>query len=60
MDQFFAADYSGPAFEYLSTAHIAALAFFILLNLFLIRYRHADDKTKNSIRLTLALILLVN
>jgi hypothetical integral membrane protein (TIGR02206 family) len=60
MDQFFAADYSGPAFEYLSIAHIAAIVFFVLLNLFLIRYRHADDKTKGSIRLVLALILLVN
>jgi hypothetical integral membrane protein (TIGR02206 family) len=60
MDQFFAADYSGPAFEYLSTAHIAAIAFFVLLNLFLIRYRHADDKTKSSIRWILALILLIN
>jgi len=60
MDQFFAADYSGPAFEFMSATHIGALAFLVLLNLFLIRYRHADDKTKGSIRWLLALILWGN
>jgi hypothetical integral membrane protein (TIGR02206 family) len=60
IDQFFAADYSGPPFEFLSTAHIGAIAFIVLLNLYLIRYRHADDRTKNSIRLMMALILWVN
>jgi len=60
MDQFFAADYSGPAFEFMSATHVGALAFLVLLNLFLIRYRHADDKTKGSIRWLLALILWGN
>src|SRR3989304_453838 len=60
MDQFFAADYSGPAFEFMSTTHIGALAFLVLLNLFLIRYRYAEDKTKGSIRWMLALILWGN
>ena len=60
MDQFFAADYSGPAFEFMSVTHIGALAFLVLLNLFLIRYRYADDKTKGSIRWMLALILWGN
>jgi hypothetical integral membrane protein (TIGR02206 family) len=60
MDQFFAADYSGPAFEFWSTAHLAALGFLILLNLFLLRYRYANDRTKDVIRWLLALILLVN
>jgi hypothetical integral membrane protein (TIGR02206 family) len=60
MDQFFAADYSGPAFEYMGATHIGALAVLVLLNLFLIRYRHADDKTKGSIRWLLALILWGN
>ena len=60
MDQFFAADYSGPAFEFMSVTHIGALAFLVLLNLFLIRYRHADDKPKGSIRWLLALILWGN
>lgn len=60
MDQFFAADYSGPAFEFLGTAHIAALAFLVLLNIFLLRYRYADDSTKGAVRWLLALILLGN
>lgn len=60
MDQFFAADYSGPAFEYLSTAHFAALAFLVLLNIFLLRYRYAEDRTRGAIRWLLALILLGN
>jgi hypothetical integral membrane protein (TIGR02206 family) len=60
MDQFFAADYSGPAFEIMSATHVGALAVLVLLNLFLIRYRHADDKTKGSIRWLLALILWGN
>ena len=60
MDQFFAADYSGPAFEFMSATHIGALAFLVLLNLFLIRYRYAEDKTKGSIRWLLALILWGN
>ena len=60
MDQFFAADYSGPAFEFLDTTHIAALAFLVLLNIFLLRYRSADDRTKGVIRWLLALMLLGN
>jgi hypothetical integral membrane protein (TIGR02206 family) len=60
MDQFFAADYSGPAFELWSTAHLAALGFLVLLNLFLRRYRFADDNIKGAIRWLLALILLLN
>ncbi|HET9589772.1 MAG TPA: hypothetical protein VFO91_13380, partial [Anaerolineales bacterium] len=60
MDPFFAADYTGPAFEFLSAAHLGALAFLVLLNLFMIRYRHADDKTKSRNRWLLAWTLLVN
>lgn len=60
MEQFFAGDYSGPAFEFLGTAHRVALAVLVVLNLFLILFRNADDKTKTKIRWTLALILLGN
>ena len=60
MDQFFAGNYPGPAFEFLGLAHIGALAFLILLNLFLLRYRNAQDKTKSVIRWMLALILWGN
>jgi hypothetical integral membrane protein (TIGR02206 family) len=60
MERFFAGDYHGPAFEFLGTSHIAALASLVLLNLFLIRYRNASDGTKGGIRWTLALILWGN
>lgn len=57
MEQFFAGNYPGPAFEFLGTAHLAALLCLLALNLYLIRFRNADEKTKNKIRWTLALIL---
>jgi len=60
LEKFFASDYPGPAFELFGTTHIAALVCLILLNLFLLRYKNADDKTKRSVRWRLALLLLVN
>lgn len=60
MDKFFAGNYPGPAFELFGTTHLAALALLVLLNLFLIRFKNADDKTKSKIRWTLALILWGN
>jgi hypothetical integral membrane protein (TIGR02206 family) len=60
MTDFFAADYQGPAFEFLGIAHLLALGALILLNLFLIRFRHASDGTKAVLRWTLALILWTN
>jgi len=60
MEQFFARNYNGPAFEFLGITHTGALVFLILLNLFLIRYRNAEDKSKAAIRWTLALILWGN
>jgi len=60
MEKFFVADYPGPAFEFLGTAHIAVLVCLVLLNIYLIRFRNADDKTKGKIRWTLALILWGN
>jgi len=60
MEKFFAGDYPGPAFKFFGTAHIAALICLVLLNLFLIRFKNADEKTKRNIRWTLALILLSN
>jgi len=60
MTQFFTGDYPGPAFEFLGMAHIAALVFLILLNLFLLRYKNAGDKTKAGVRWILALILWGN
>ena len=60
MTEFFARDYKGQSFELFGTAHINALAFFIILNLLLIRNKNADDKIKHRIRWTLALILWGN
>ena len=60
MDKFFAGAYPGPAFEFLGTAHLVALACVALLNLFLSLFRNADDKTKRKIRWLLALVLLMN
>lgn len=60
MDQFFAGDYPGPAFEFLGTAHLAAISALLLLNLYLLRYRKADDPARSRLRWTLALILWGN
>jgi len=60
LEKYFAADYPGPAFELFGTIHLATLALLLLLNLYLLRYRKADDKTKRTIRWRLALILVAN
>ena len=60
MIYFFSAGYTGPAFEYLGTAHLGALIFLVLLNLNLIRFRNTSDRTKATIRWLLALVLIVN
>jgi hypothetical integral membrane protein (TIGR02206 family) len=60
MEKFFAGDYTGPAFQFLGTAHLGALAVLVLLNLYLIRFKHADETTRSRIRWTLALILWGN
>ena len=60
LEKYFAADYPGPAFELFGTMHLAALSLLLLLNLYLLRYRNADDKTRRAIRWRLALILVAN
>lgn len=60
MIQYFAGDYQGPAFESLGLAHLGALAFLIVLNLLLLRFRNSSDGTKSAIRWVLALILWGN
>lgn len=60
MIDFFAGDYTGPAFQFLGAAHLAALIFLVLLNIYLIRFRYASDRVKGGIRWTLALILWGN
>jgi hypothetical integral membrane protein (TIGR02206 family) len=60
MTPYFTANYQGPAFEFLGTAHLGALAALVLLNLILISFKNAGDGTKGFLRWTLALILWVN
>lgn len=60
MGKFFAGDYPGPAFQFLGPAHLGALLALILLNVYLLRFRHADERTRSRVRWTLALILWGN
>src|ERR1044071_7476293 len=60
MTNFFAANAQGPAFELFGGAHFAALAVLVFVNLFLIRFKGADEATRSAIRWTLASLLLVN
>lgn len=60
MIQYFAAHYQGPAFDFLGSTHLGALAFLVVLNLFLLRFRYSSDKTKSAVRWLLALTLLIN
>lgn len=60
MTKFFAGDYAGPAFELFGIAHFSALAVLIILNLFLLRFKKSDEKTKSEIRWSIALILWGN
>jgi hypothetical integral membrane protein (TIGR02206 family) len=60
MNWFFDANYHGVAFVYWGVTHWAAIGFLVLLNLYLIRFRHARTGTKAALRWLLALILVVN
>ena len=60
MSQYFTANYTGPAFQFLGAAHLGAIVFLVLLNLFLIRFKDSRDGTKAAVRWLLALIMLVS
>ena len=60
MDQFFALDYRGPAFELFGLSHVAALFVLFLSNVLLTQFKNADDRTKKFIRWVLALTLWGN
>ena len=61
MSEFFAKDWSGPAFIWFGTAHNLALALVVLLNVLLIwRLRKAADKTKKTAAVVMAVILWAN
>lgn len=58
MQQFFAGpNYSGPAFQLFGPAHIAALCALVVLNILLIRFRGAPERTRRTVRWTLAIII---
>jgi len=60
MEQYFEANYTGHAFDFLGAAHIGALLVLVALNLFLIRFRNSTDGAKSVLRWIMALILLSN
>jgi len=60
MGLYFAGDYPGPAFEFLGSAHLIAIAVIVALNFWLVRFKNASEQTKSRIRWTLAIILWAN
>jgi hypothetical integral membrane protein (TIGR02206 family) len=60
MGTYFTGDYSGAAFQLFGPAHLAALAVILLMNVFLIRFRRSDERTKNLLRWSLAIIIWVD
>lgn len=60
MGQFFTGDYRGAAFELFGPTHLAALLLIVLLNFFLLRFKGADERTRYTLRWTMALILWAN
>jgi len=60
MGTFFAGNYTGTPFQFLGVAHLGALTFLLLLNIYLLRFRNSTDSAKTKIRWVLALILWVN
>ncbi|MFZ5878511.1 MAG: TIGR02206 family membrane protein [Chloroflexota bacterium] len=60
MEQFFTGDYQGAAFELFGPMHLAALLAVILLNVLLLRFKGADERTRHTIRWTMAIILWAN
>lgn len=60
MIEFFAADYPGHPFILFSPQHFAALSVLVLLNLYLLRFRGADEATRGRVRWIMALVLWGN
>ena len=60
MIHFFARDFPGPAFELFGLPHVSALLALFTVNIFLIQYKNAAEKTKQNVRWVLAIILFVN
>ncbi len=61
MREYFVADYTGGAFRFFDTAHIAALLLTLALNIGFIMLRHRfAPSQRQAIRRTMALLLLAN
>lgn len=58
--QFFARNWTGARFTLFDTPHLTALAAVLLLNVWLLRFRAASEKTRGQVRWTMALILWLN
>ena len=57
---FFSLEYTGAPFGFLDTAHLSALALIVLLNIYLLRFRKADESVRRKVRITLAVIMLLD
>ncbi|MGZ6315732.1 MAG: YwaF family protein [Anaerolineales bacterium] len=57
MTNFFAWNFAGHPFVLLGSAHVAALAAIVLLNLGLIRFKGSSEDTRRKVRWTLAITL---
>ncbi|MBI4759734.1 MAG: TIGR02206 family membrane protein [Chloroflexota bacterium] len=60
MEKFFAGNYAGPAFQLFGAAHLGALLALALLNMYLFRFKHAEERARSRVRWILALILWGN
>ncbi len=58
--QFFAKEWTGPAFEMFGPPHVAALLIIILLNIGLLRFKSTTEEARRRLRWTLAVILWAN
>src|SRR5512137_2817853 len=57
VSQYFAYDYLGTPFILFGTCHLAALLVILLINLAMLGFRRASDKTRLIVRWTMAIIL---
>ena len=60
MDQFFTANYSGTPFIMFGWAHLGALAAILMVNIWLMHFKGANEQTRRRIRIGMAIILWVN
>lgn len=58
--QFFAKDWTGPAFVMFGTPHLVALLVIILLNIGLLRFKYKTEQARYRLRWTIAIILWAN